>query len=185
MNEGAKAGLVSLLTYRHRKHQMNKNKKQSGFTLIELLIVVAIILIIAAIAIPNMLTAKATAQASSAAASLRTLNTGVATFAASYPGTQSVTDLAQLGKCPSSGGPIEATPCVIDPFWATAVGVKGGYTFTLTYTSDANYLLLADPNTATSSKRHFGVDQGGSIWYNDSGALTEPLNVSGNTALGQ
>src|SRR5208337_1819986 len=139
MNEGAKAGLVSLLTYRHRKHQMNKNKKQSGFTLIELLIVVAIILIIAAIAVPNLMKAKNSASATQAAASLRTIDTAVQAYASAFPPIGFPATLASLGGTGCSGLSASASSstaaCLLDPTLA-ATGVKGLYRFT--YAHDAS-----------------------------------------------
>src|SRR6202142_565452 len=72
-------------------------RTQKGFSLIELLIVVAIILIIAAIAIPNLLRARMAANESSAVASIRTINTAMITYNSSYPTVGFAGTLASLG----------------------------------------------------------------------------------------
>src|SRR6185437_5026044 len=108
----------------------NIMRKQKGFSLIELLIVVAIILIIAAIAIPNLLRSRMAANEASAVGSLRTINTAEVTYASTYPDV-GFADLASLG---GSGGTSTGAG-LIDS--VLAGGAKSGYSFTVATTGSA------------------------------------------------
>jgi type IV pilus assembly protein PilA len=158
-------------------------KNQKGFSLIELLIVVAIILIIAAIAIPNLLRSKMAANESSAVGSARTLNTAEVTYATAYPGTGYSADMPSLGGVPATCA-TTATPaaaCLIDNVLAnaTAAGVaKSGYFFTYALNGAAGgintaYTInVAPANAGTTGQRFFFTDQSGVIRYGLTGAAT-------------
>ena len=115
--------------------QISKIRKQKGFSLIELLIVVAIILIIAAIAIPNLLRARMAANEASAVASVRTINTAEVTYNSTYPTVGFATALANLGGALGAACvPSSTTACLLDSVLANngnpAGSGKSGYMFT-------------------------------------------------------
>jgi type IV pilus assembly protein PilA len=147
-------------------------RKQKGFSLIELLIVVAIILIIAAIAIPNLLKARISANQASAVGSLRTITTSEIQYQSNYG--QYSGGLAVLGgaaPCVSSS----ATACLIDP--VLSAGSKSGYTFTynpiVAGGVNSGFTIAADATTqGTTGDMHYFTDNSGVIRFNAAAVAT-------------
>jgi type IV pilus assembly protein PilA len=101
-----------------------------GFSLIELLIVVAVILILAAIAIPNMLRARISANEASAASSVRTITRAEVTYNSAYPLDGYATSLAALGGSSDNCQPTDTAACLISTDLSS--GQKSGYQFQAT-----------------------------------------------------
>ena len=102
-------------------------RRVKGFSLIELLIVVAIILIIAAIAIPNLLRARISANEASAVSSIRRISTAEFAYATAYPTTGYSANLANLGSPTPACTPAVTSACIIDSVLSS--GTKSGYNF--------------------------------------------------------
>jgi prepilin-type N-terminal cleavage/methylation domain-containing protein len=155
--------------------------RQRGFSLIELLIVVAIILIVSAIAVPNIFRAKINANESSAVSSLRTIVTAEITYSSTYPTVGFSTNLATLGGTNCTASPSSATACILDNTLAQATtpsNSRSGYYFTYTPDSALGYTLYGDPAYWNrSGTKHYYTDGGGVIHYNaanQTSSVTDP-----------
>ena len=148
-------------------------RHHKGFSLIELLIVVAIILIIAAIAIPNLLRSRIAANEASAVGSVRTINTAEITYSSTYPsvGFGTLSDLGGAGGSATGAGLIDSV---------LAAGTKSGYVFAVTTGGATSggpattYTVNGDPQNSQTGQRHFFSDESGVIRYN----ATQPASAS-------
>ena len=150
--------------------------RTNGFTLMEMLIVVSIMLIIAAIAIPSLKHAKINADEASAVASIRAINTAEVTYQATYPSQGYAASLANLGgaePCAHSS----ATACLLDQ--SLAGGVKSGYNFAAVADNAANgantsYVVGAAPAVFDQTGVH-------RFCSTDRNVIREDANADGST----
>jgi len=158
---------------------------ERGFSLIELLIVVAIILIIAGIAIPNFLRARMAANESSAAASVRDIKTAEMLYYSAYPSIGYAQKLGDLGGADPCTTPSSTSACVVSDPLSTAVpgsAGKSGYVFSAIGVSTSggsndNFVIGAAPvNPKISGTRLFCTTADGSLRA-DPGPNGTPVNT--------
>jgi type IV pilus assembly protein PilA len=164
-------------------------RRKQGFSLIELLIVVAIILIIAAIAIPNLLRARIAANEGASVSCMRTINTAQFAYNSAYPTVGYAPAIANLGPSAATGcvaaGPTQGSACLIDwglaqSFPGGATGLRDGYEFNSTGIAangfNSSFVTGASPKSFNvSGVRNFCATEDGVIRFNAGASGSTPV----------
>ncbi len=156
-----------------------RRQHQRGFSLIELLIVIAIILIILSVALPQMGKARMHAQEMAAIEELSTINKAEIQYYSQF--NQYATVLSQLGPPASAGAPEGPQSANLIP-GSLASGVSGGYNFTLTATPHGYGVSAVPKAFGSTGRRTFYTDQSGITrqnWSADPATATSPELNSG------
>ena len=149
--------------FANKKEEGSSMRRQKGFSLIELLIVVAIILIIAAIAIPNLMRARIAANESAGASTVRTLNTAEYTYATTYASAGYAPDLTTLGPngvdCTVPANVTSTSACLIDGVLGTTPFKKGAFLYNVTSSTATtpvpDYLVTATSLGTAMAKKDY------------------------------
>jgi type IV pilus assembly protein PilA len=160
--------------------------RQSGFTLMELLIVMSVILILMAVAIPNYMNMRSQANETAAMEELRTLNSAEIQYQTDYPANGFSCTLSQLGGDPKSGAPSAQAAQLIPADLAS--GYKSGYLFAITNCTKVNvnnqdvytsFEVTAVPQSVgKTGHRGFCMDQTGEVKADPAGGTncTQPIS---------
>jgi prepilin-type N-terminal cleavage/methylation domain-containing protein len=147
-------------------------RSRRGFSLIELLLVVAVILIVASIAVPNFLKSRLRANEAAAVASLRMINTAAITYSITYPDLGFPALLTTLGGANPCTAASSTQACLIDD--SLSQGIKSGYSFVWTgdgAVPSVSFIVTGTPQAVGGSgQRMFCSDQTGVIHYDPSGS---------------
>lgn len=144
----------------------NADPRLAGFSLVEILVVVMVIMIIAAIAIPNLVHGKMRANEAAAVASIKTINTAEYMYHDAYPDVGYSSNLAKLGSNGSScEQPTSTNACLIMDEALTS-GIKSGYIFEIV--GDGNkpsvaYAVNASPESSVSGRCSIASSQSGDV----------------------
>jgi prepilin-type N-terminal cleavage/methylation domain-containing protein len=153
----------------------NADSRLAGFSLVEILVVVMVILIIAAIAIPNLVHGKMRANEAAAVSSVKTINTAQLMYNNTFPEVGYSSSLANLGSHGSScEKPTSTNACLITDEALTS-GMKSGYIFDIVgdgNTPTASYTVTATPESGVSGRCNISSSESGDIRLSLPGATT-------------
>jgi type IV pilus assembly protein PilA len=165
---------------------LGRSKRSCGFSLLEMALAVAIVIVIAAIAVPSMMQARMKANEASAVASLRAIDSAQSMYTTAYPTVGYSGNLADLGAHGSNCETLTKTNSCLIMDDVLISGVKSGYTFELVgdgKVPDQAYTVTATPESMGSSGRcAFGSDQTGAIRVLDT--ATSRFSENNNTGCG-